>query len=191
MKRKNQPIKGRLMELESVIETYQRNFYAVGKALKEIRDSHLYQALGFNTFEDYTKRRWDLGKSHAYRLMYASEVIDNLSPIGEIVPKNEAQARPLRKVDPFNQRKVWREFLKSGMGMTALNIARFVSDYMDKDRGGARLDMIELISEDYKDAVMTMLYQIRVAHNEGWESTSRQAGLYWNKVMKEKILWGS
>lgn len=191
MTRKNQPVKGRLIELESVIETYQRNFYAVGKALKEIRDSRLYKTLGFKMFEDYTKKRWDLSKSHAYRLMDASEVIDNLSPIGENVPKNEAQTRPLRKLNPFNQRKVWREFLKSGMGMTTLNIARFVSDYMDKEEGGARWDMMEIISEDYKDAVMAMLYQIRVAHNEGWESTSRQAALYWNKVMKEKIIWKS
>jgi hypothetical protein len=95
------------------------------------------------------------------------------------------------KLDPFHQRKVWREFLNSGMELRALHIARFVSDYMGKHKGARRLDSREIISEDYRGAVMAMLYQIRVAQNERWESTSRKTALYWNKVMREKILWGS
>jgi hypothetical protein len=188
---KAQQIEERFMELESVIKSYRGNFYAVGKALKEIRESRLYRRVGFSSFEDYTKRRWDLGKSHAYRLIEASDVIDNVSPIGEVLPQNESQARALMKLDPFNQRKVWKAFLNSGMELRALNIARFVSDYIGKEKGSVRLDSSEMISEDYKGAVMAMLYQIRIAQNEGWESTSRKGALYWNKVMREKILWGT
>jgi hypothetical protein len=58
--------KQRLNQLETVIETNQRSFYHLGKALKEIRDSGLYQKLCFDSFEQYSKIRWDLGKSHCY-----------------------------------------------------------------------------------------------------------------------------
>jgi hypothetical protein len=179
----------RLCQLESIIATNHKSFYAIGKALKQIRDQRLYRQLYFDTFEDYTNNRWDMRKSHAYRLIDACQVIENLSPIGEKLPRNEAQARPLSKLDAFNQRKLWRQFLKSGLALNARNIAKFVSAYMaeDKDREQAR--RIEIISPEYKQAVMAMLYQIRVAQNDRWQSTSQQAALYWNKVIKEKILW--
>ena len=130
-----------------------------------------------------------MGKSHAYRLIDACQVLDNLSPIGERLPRNEAQARALTKLDAFNQRKVWREFLKSHLQLKARNIAKFVSAYMSTDKGCQQAQLIEIISADYKQAVMAMLYQIRVAQNDRWQSTSKQAALYWNKVIKEKILW--
>ena len=38
-------------------------------------------------------------------------------------------------------------------------------------------------------AVFEMLYQIRLARSDNWQSTSRQAAIYWNNVMKAKILW--
>ncbi len=40
----------RLAHLEAVIEKYRQDFYAVGKALNEIRDGRHYQKLCFKTF---------------------------------------------------------------------------------------------------------------------------------------------
>ncbi len=180
----------RLSELESVLETNQRSFYQVGRALREIRDDRLYERFGFSRFEDYTRTRWEMRKSQAYRLIDASMVIDNLSPIGERLPVKEAHARPLTKLKPFDQRKVWREFLSSGVRLSAVNIGRFVSRYMGPKRHPVGSDQLEIISPNYKSAVSRMLYEIRLARNDRWESTSRQTALYWNKVMKERILWG-
>ncbi len=104
----------RLAQLEAVIKTYRQEFYSVGKALKEIRDGRHYHKLSFKSFESYVRIRWDMGRSHAYRLIEAFCVIDNLSPIGEELPQNEAQARPLTKLDAFSQRRLWRDFLKTG-----------------------------------------------------------------------------
>ena len=53
-----------------------------------------------------------------------------------------------------------------------------------------RYDGIETISDCYQRAVFEMLYQIRLARSDNWQSTSRQAAIYWNNVMKAKILWG-
>lgn len=176
-----------LKELESVIKKYRQDFYSVGKALKEIRKGHHYQELSFKSFESYVRVRWDMGSSHAYRLIDASAVIDNLSPIGEVLPKNEAQARPLTKLDLFSQKKVWSNFLKTGKPLTALNIKKFVSAYMGEQKTGH--PFIEVISKDFKDAVNTMLLQITIAQNNQWISTTQKTALYWSQIIKEKILW--
>jgi len=181
--------KARLISLEASIEANQRSFYALGKALKQIVDERLYRAIGFDRFEDYVKSRWDMGISHTYRLMDAFKVVENLSPIGEVLPANEAQARCLTKLDRSDQQEVWRAFLASGIKLKARNIRKFVSTYLGKRNFCSSPDSIDVIGEDYRKAVMAMLYQIRLAQNERWQSTSRQAALYWNRVMKEKILW--
>jgi len=177
----------RLLQLESVIKNYRQDFYAVGKALGEIRDGRHYHKLTFKSFESYVRLRWDMGRSHAYRLIEAACVIDNLSPIGEALPKNEAQVRPLTKLDAFSQKRVWRDFLKTGQTLSALNIKKFVSAHLGEQKTEAAL--IELISADYRQAVRAMLGQIRIAKNDAWRATSQKTALYWNKVMKEKILW--
>jgi len=179
--------KKRLNFLEKRIDNGVNNFYTMGKSLKEIRDRRLYKIVLFNRFEQYTKNRWDMGKSKAYRLINASIAIDNVSPIGETLPQNEAQARALIPFKKAVQRKIWDDFLKNGMALTALNIHSFAASYQEKKKP-RKLDRTNIISEAYKKAVMVMIEQIKVAQNQGWEETSRDAALMWNQVMRERIL---
>ncbi len=178
----------RFEHLESVIRKYRRDFYTVGKALKQIRDGRHYQKLEFRNFESYVRVRWDMGRSHAYRLIEAFEVIDNLSPNGEQLPKNESQARPLTQLDPHSQRRVWREFLATGKKLSALNIKKFVAAHLGKQT--PQKPFAEIISKQYQAAVRAMLAQIDIARNDRWRQTSQRTALYWNKVMNEKIRWG-
>jgi len=181
-----------LSDLEEIIEMNQSKFYEIGKALRRIRDQRLYRQLLFKKFETYVKERWDMARSHAYRLIEASKIIDNLSPIGDgILPQNESQARALARLKPEDQRSVWREFIASGEEMNALNIRKFVR--MRKKKGKSSdapkpEDLTDVISADYKMAVMAMIEQIRLAQNDRWRSTSKQAALFWLQVMKGKIL---
>ena len=176
----------RLAHLEAVIRKYRQDFCSVGKALNEIRNGRHYQKLCFKTFERYVNVRWDMSKSQAYRLIEAFLVIVNLSPIGDVLPNNESQARPLTKLDPDSQRKAWRGFLKTQKPLSALNIKRFIS--LDEQKQPS--SFVEVVSQQYKQAVSGMLSQITIAQNDGWRSTCQRSALYWNKVMKEKILWG-
>ncbi len=176
----------RLAHLEAVIQRYQQDFCAVGKALSEIRDGRHYQKLCFKTFERYVNVRWDMSKSQAYRLIEAVLVMENLSPIGDVLPKNEAQARPLTRLDAHSQRKAWRGFLKTQKPLSALNIKRFIS--LDEQKRPS--PFVEVVSQEYKQAVSAMLSQITIAQNDRWRSTTQRSALYWNKVMREKILWG-
>lgn len=89
----------RLTELETVIEHGLKTFVDVGNALLEIRDSRLYRA-EHGTFEDYCRDRWGMSRIHAHRMIEAASVTSNLLPIGNILPANEAQARPLTQLPP-------------------------------------------------------------------------------------------
>ena len=180
----------RLTQLEEIIATNQHHFHQTGKALKQIRDDRLFRDLLFDSFEGYVKDRWDMARSQAYRLIKAANVIDNLSPIGDgILPENEYQARVLARFSKEDQRKIWRTFIASGMALTAKNI-RKLSHQTRKGRSAPKKNasMVDIISADYKTAVMAMLEQIRSAQNDDWQTTSRQAALFWLKVMKEKII---
>jgi hypothetical protein len=179
----------RLIQLENLITNKQNHFYQIGKALKEINDARLYKLTCFDTFEAYIKNRWDMKKSHAYRMIDAYKVISNLSPIGDIIlPANESQARPLVQLTSVEQRKIWQAFLNTGKEITAINIKNFIDvecKSTDKDKPA---DLNDQISREYMEAVHAMIEQVRIAQNDHWQKTSRQAGLLWNMIIREKIL---
>ena len=82
-----------LERCEVVIKQGLQTFIEVGQALMTIKEKRLYR-IGFKTFEDYCVGRWAFKRSEAYRLIDASVVISNLSPMGELLPNNERQVRP-------------------------------------------------------------------------------------------------
>jgi len=102
----------RLAHLESVVARNQGLFFEIGKALFEIKEARLYKTALFENFDAYTKARWDMGRAHAYRLIQSYEIIKNLSPIGDILPANESQIRPLVPLKPIEQREIWKNFIK-------------------------------------------------------------------------------
>ncbi len=178
--------KNRLTHLENIIADNQYRFYEIGKALKEIRDSCLYKQTLFNTFEAYARNRWDIGRSQAYRLINAYNVINNLSPIGDRLPGNETQTRPLVPLSPPEQRKIWKDFLDTGMEMSACNIKTFITGRKAKEDNSP--DHTDQISDEYMAAVKEMMKQIRYAQNDQWQKTSHQAALLWHRVMQEAIV---
>lgn len=175
----------RLTELEEVIAKGRDHFVTVGRALREIRDKRLYQKALFDTFELYVRGRWDMGRAHAYRMIAFCDIMSNLSPIGDILPENEAQVRPLARLTPCEQRELWKDFVKSGATLTARSIKKFIDDRNKSPEGP---DLSERISNEYKAAVRAMIDQVRVARQDHWQGTSRQAALLWNRVVREKIL---
>jgi DNA modification methylase len=91
---------------ERTIATGLKSFLEVGMALTKIRDKRLYRQQ-FDTFEEYCARRWELSRPRAYQLCAASNVMRDLSTIVDTkpLPENEAQARPLARLQLPGQRK--------------------------------------------------------------------------------------
>ncbi|MBW2660358.1 MAG: DNA methylase, partial [Deltaproteobacteria bacterium] len=152
-----------------------------------IRDSRLYKQALFTSFEAYARSRWDIGRSQVYRLISAYGVINNLSPIGDRLPGNETQTRPLVPLSPPEQRKIWQEFLNTKLEVTARNIQKFINERKAKENIPDS-DLINQIGDEYMAAVQKMLNQVQYAQNDQWQQTSRQAALLWNRVIQEKIV---
>lgn len=129
----------RLGELEDQIGHGMQTFWQVGTALLEIRDARLYRA-GWRTFEEYLRGRWGVSESHGYRLMASAEVVNSLvdssSPIGEereewpLLPKNEAQARPLAGLPGDVAQAAWAAAVTQADGAqpTAADVEAAVQD---------------------------------------------------------------
>lgn len=103
-----------LERLETVVSKGLTSFVEVGSALAEIRDRRLYRDT-HQTFALYCEQQWELGKSQAYRLIDAAEVVAEMSPIGDTpIPTTESQARVLKDVAPDERAAVMDEASKDG-----------------------------------------------------------------------------
>jgi hypothetical protein len=97
-----------LARCERIIAEGIQTFVEVGRALLVIRDGQLYRQT-HATFEAYCRERWDLSRTYAYQLIGASEVVDEVAAVSDVVPANEAQARPLASLPPEQRVEAWRE----------------------------------------------------------------------------------
>jgi hypothetical protein len=144
-----------LVRLEADIEQNLKGFRTVGYALTVIRDQSLYRA-NYDTFEDYCREEWDMGRPHAYRLIDSNKVIENLSPIGgqmspigdktdspkiEILPANERQVRPLATLSPEQQIDVWMMVIEEAKGGKIT--AAMVQHCVDSVRQGKERTAVE------------------------------------------------
>lgn len=85
-----------LETLETTISKGLDTFVEVGNALAEIRDRRLYRQF-HTSFAAYCEQQWDIGKSRAYQLIRAAEVVADVSTIVDApVPTTESQARALK-----------------------------------------------------------------------------------------------
>lgn len=125
----NTIVKNRLLECEEVIERGLNTFVEVGAALLEIRDSRLYKD-NYSTFEDYCRERWGMSRIHAHRLIESAGVVENLLPMGNILPTSERQARPLVGLPPELQAQIWQEALETSPNGKIT--ASHVQDVVDK-----------------------------------------------------------
>ena len=118
-----------LERCEIVIKQGLQTFIEVGQALMTIREKRLYR-IGFKTFEEYCQVKWQMEKSQTYRLIETAKVINNISPIGEVLPKTESQTRPLTSLEPEIQKEVWTEVVKKhGDNITAAKVQSVANDW--------------------------------------------------------------
>ena len=67
-------------------------------ALRKIHDDNLFKVAGYKTFEKYCESRWGYSKTHAYRLIDYSKLVDHLKSEGiEDIP-SEGVLRPVMQM---------------------------------------------------------------------------------------------
>jgi hypothetical protein len=102
-----------LATLESIIQAKIETgfFYEVGKALDKIRTYSLHTDQ-YTDFLEYCRGRWTLSPSRAFLLINAASIIDNISAQGAtVLPQSETLVKPLVKLLPDFQWKVWQAVL--------------------------------------------------------------------------------
>lgn len=119
-------------ELKRHEETISRGldtFVEVGAALLAIRDGRLYR-VEYKTFEDYCKNKWGISRIHAHRMIEASSVVNNLLPMGNILPETERQVRPLVSLPFEKQAEVWKKAVETAPDgkITAAHVQKVVNE---------------------------------------------------------------
>ena len=132
-----------LDELEAQLESaLAAAFVLAGHTLEVIRSNKkLYRTRGYTTFEEYCETRWQLGISHAKRLMAAAKVNEILAPMGAVLPINERTSRPLAILLPDSESVVgaWNEAVETAPivnekpSITAKHVERVVRRWTDSE----------------------------------------------------------
>jgi hypothetical protein len=106
--------KQELERLEWIIQENIGAFFEIGDALMKIRENKYYHdVLGYETFGEYCRKRWDYKRTYTFYLIESAKVINNVHDC-EQKPTNEWQVRPLTKIkDPEVQLIVWQKAVKT------------------------------------------------------------------------------
>jgi len=88
--------------IENGLDLVERGVSKAWKSFQVIRDRRLYRET-HATFEQYCNERWERGRNYVNKLILAGETQAYLSNLGTVVPKNEAQLRPITSLSPDQQ----------------------------------------------------------------------------------------
>ena len=174
-----------LERLEGIITRNLQSFYEVGRALMEIRDKAYYRdVLGFETFEAYCKEKWDINSAHAYRLIDSAMVIETVSPMGDRVPENERQTRPLARLEPEQQREAWQKAVETAPEgrVTAAHVSKVVfgmSNDIRKEKIYKINKAVEQVNvhPDFEKAYRGFYREVQNAKMENWKTTDKGEAL--------------
>lgn len=106
--------KQQLAHDESLIQSHLESFAKAGHALREVRDKRLYRETNA-TFEDYCRKRWEMSKTQANRLIVAAQAVDNISSVAPPEIAGHLKESTVRALTPLNaaqQRKVFERVIE-------------------------------------------------------------------------------
>ncbi len=173
--------------LDGVIRDNLVGFMRVGTALAEIKAKGLFRGR-YATFEAYVKKVHDMGRSRAYQLMDAAQVVESVHSCGQTAwqPQNEAQARPLVKVMRSNPEllpQVVAHAMESARDgrITAGTIERCAKYVLGEKvetgirqvRSAAAMD--KRLSADLKEAFDLFVSEVNRERSNGYRTSSREA----------------
>lgn len=156
-------------------------------ALKQLRERRLYRSTD-KTFEEYAKRRFGYNRAHAYRLIAAACVLENLSPIWrqnesddemspnwrQKLPSSESQCRELAKLPPQQQPMAWEKVLETSRdeAPTAKLVKSVVETFKEKP---------SRLASDFCEVgdvfILTKLEGIERKYNGCWAIASNTHGI--------------
>jgi len=128
----------------------ERAFFDAGLSLRELRDRRLYRST-HKSWEEYCQGRFGFTRHAANFKIAASGVFENLvtksyhldgvdeadeemvTKSYQILPNKETQVRPLAKLDPEEQRQIWKQAVEASSGRVPTE--RVVKDAVLRHQG--------------------------------------------------------
>ena len=169
-----------LMDRERIVTSAIRGTFAAAKAVFEIHDyndGRLWKCES-SKFEAYCRKRWNFERSHSFRLVKFGRLIaalereyrESQSPIGDCMPKNEGQFRPLTDIPEEHCISCWKEIVATteSNGRTYKVIEQKVKQYRETHG----LEVQGCLSQESRVAakISRLLEKLRAAtveHNNG------------------------
>ncbi len=132
----------RLEQLETIIKN---SYYRQGEAFKEIRDARLY-LLDYESFDAYCKAEWGHNRAWADRLIAAAKVAGNIKQIDPngSIPRNESQARALKKLTPEAQKAILVEVAENSSNVTAREVQKAADKYKKMSTSGTQSEEVKI-----------------------------------------------
>jgi hypothetical protein len=192
-----EPLSGReqklLVQLEADIEQNLKGFKKVGYALTVIRDQQLYR-VDYDTFEEYCREVWDLGRPRAYQLMGGYAVVENLStivdktelPSFDLLPATESQARPLTILAPDQQIAVWQMVIdmakEQGCKITAALVQQCIhslnhkklDESLNKARNTGSGRPEKVLPDEIQEAFQSFLSLVQREADNNWRQVGKR-----------------
>lgn len=173
----------RLAELEGIIEKNMKGWLAVGRALLEIRDKHLYSTT-HKSFETYVKSRFDVARATAYQYLDGTVVIENIRNCGHdipLLPERESHVRPLCKLPPKEQPVAWLSALSRAKEKDERVCARHVEWVVRQLRGDSITEQTRTIAhtakgfpDGFKEAFLSLIQGVRQARESRFKDLDRK-----------------
>lgn len=121
----------RLEELENNIKTSVRRglnaAISMGKDFDTIKQEELYQERGCESFNRYVDAYTDFPRTTVERLIAISQSAQLIEDAGLVLPANESQLAELAKLEPEQQKIIWRNVLQlKEEDITARNIRKAI-----------------------------------------------------------------
>lgn len=95
-----------------------------------------WKTLGYKNWRECVATEFGQHQSYLYRQLEAARIEKNISPIGENEEIPESQLRPLTKLDPDQQREVWKKAVETAPDgkITARHVQKIVNEAMETKR---------------------------------------------------------
>ena len=121
---------------QEILKISRKFFVEMGEKLKYVRDRKLHR-FESNTFGEWCEQELGLKRRYAYNLINAFEVFQNVRNCAQNLPLpvNECQVRPLAKLEPEEQVKVWVKAIDDNNGKipTGRRIQQIVRDLQESN----------------------------------------------------------
>jgi hypothetical protein len=149
-----------------------------GNALLKIHDGKLWQAGGFETWEDYCRSVAGMSRIHAHRLMKASQCVIEFRAMSDfsLLPESESQVRPLLSLADSSERRAAWDYVQNfiapdGRPPTAQEVSKAVQMIKNSDNDGIPLPKAPTRAEQRFDLVSKL--RTAVSGRKSWKQVEK------------------